>query len=480
MEQDQNPEIVIVDRKGNEHVFPAGTDPKMAASRVRAATERAGGGTAPGELGGKPYTGEESTPPVRTLGGFLGNIPGSATRFVSNTVDAFAGMFNPNPEKNSLAMVGRVMLGINDKLGITRSGHEAYADAVWGSLKDRYGSIDAIRKTAYEDPVGFAADVSALVTGAGGAVKATGALPKLASTLTAVGDASNPVRLVSGPAGTLARQAGITAADVTVRPMARLRRGQMTNREIAKTIVDNGLITSDRAGMMADRAFNESSRLAANSSAQMSTQALTSYPRTSARLSERVPANPGLYALDELQQAQRAELAPSLTAQELLAKGREMDRVSNETHRARDMGHEVNPVTSLANEEFGNNARVWLRENVPGIQASQDRSRRMTDAQRALSEAEDRPSDLTRKLALLAAGGGAASGEPIAGLGTSAAILALNSPKVGATVGTALNYAGKAGQYPAVTRGVLYETLLRDALLQKLRDAATQNQTPIR
>lgn len=47
-------------------------------------------------------------------------------------------------------------------------GQEEYAEAVWKVVVDRYGSAEAFRKTAKEDPVGLMADLSTAIAAAGG------------------------------------------------------------------------------------------------------------------------------------------------------------------------------------------------------------------------------------------------------------------------------------------------------------------------
>lgn len=49
---------------------------------------------------------------------------------------------------------------------------ENIADSAWEwAVVNRYGSLDAAKRTAYEDPVGFISDIATLVTWVGGAVK---------------------------------------------------------------------------------------------------------------------------------------------------------------------------------------------------------------------------------------------------------------------------------------------------------------------
>lgn len=108
------------------------------------------------------------------VGGTLKNAPGSAVRLVGDTVGAVANIFNPNMEKNTVANLGKLAVGTaqyfdpTDMLG-TR--YEDTAKAAGNYYKGKYGSFDAIKNTIYNDPIGAVADVAAVATGVGGAIK---------------------------------------------------------------------------------------------------------------------------------------------------------------------------------------------------------------------------------------------------------------------------------------------------------------------
>lgn len=62
--------------------------------------------------------------------------------------------------------------GIVWMLASTVKWAEKIADSAWEwAVVNRYGSLDAAKRTAYEDPVGFISDIATLVTWVGGAVK---------------------------------------------------------------------------------------------------------------------------------------------------------------------------------------------------------------------------------------------------------------------------------------------------------------------
>jgi hypothetical protein len=97
----------------------------------------------------------------RTLSGFASNIPGS-----------FAGLFEPLLDLPGTAKGTALSIaGLIEKMSGTDLGQAKYADAVGQALMERYGSWDAIKKTAYEDPVGLVADAAGVITGLGGVVR---------------------------------------------------------------------------------------------------------------------------------------------------------------------------------------------------------------------------------------------------------------------------------------------------------------------
>jgi hypothetical protein len=67
--------------------------------------------------------------------------------------------------------MGDTVLGLVSKAIPGHQQSEETFDAVFQDLKNRYGGWDAVKQTAYTDPVGFAADVASVLTGVGGAVK---------------------------------------------------------------------------------------------------------------------------------------------------------------------------------------------------------------------------------------------------------------------------------------------------------------------
>jgi len=127
-----------------------------------------------------------------SIGKTVKNIPGSALRFGGDIASA---VFNPIETGKAL---GGVAIGAVQKLIPGRQGQEEKIEAVGQFFKERYGGIENIKKTLQEDPVGFAADISAFLTGGGAAIRGVGAVTK-ASKVAQVGSAIQKVGLATEP-----------------------------------------------------------------------------------------------------------------------------------------------------------------------------------------------------------------------------------------------------------------------------------------
>lgn len=97
----------------------------------------------------------------------VSNIPGSAKNLVTGLWDAAT-----NPIDTAKGAYG-LLSGVNQKMtpGFMRESlpqpinYKPVADAAIQGVKDRYGSIDAARDTAIQDPVGMGLDVATVGTG---------------------------------------------------------------------------------------------------------------------------------------------------------------------------------------------------------------------------------------------------------------------------------------------------------------------------
>ena len=177
----------------------------------------------------------------RSAGGFAGNVIKSGYNVAKGVAGA---VMHPLDTATTLLDVGAGALqkavpqGVADFINKFDSNPEAavraskVANAVGGMYADRYGSVEGIKKTLYEDPVGAAADLSTILSLGAGAVRqapniAAGALkvagaPEMAATVARtapvaaeiatpvaeVGRAINPINAV--PLGFAGKMVGKT------------------------------------------------------------------------------------------------------------------------------------------------------------------------------------------------------------------------------------------------------------------------------
>jgi len=143
----------------------------------------------------------------KTLGGFAGNVVKSGGRAVGGVVSSAVNVLNPNADKNTLVGMGRLASGAAQLLDPTEGNkiakeipgiglfgnNEQTARNVGSFYNQRYGGLDKIGNTLYNDPIGVAMDVSTVAGGAGAlATKAAGLATKGA---TAVSLSSNAAKL---------------------------------------------------------------------------------------------------------------------------------------------------------------------------------------------------------------------------------------------------------------------------------------------
>lgn len=124
-----------------------------------------------------------------TLTSAVKNAPASAVKFAKDLVQPII-----HPVETAEA-IGNLGAGLLQKVGfLSGSDKEKYADAVGRFFVDRYGSVENVKKTIAEDPIGTLADLSLVLTGGGAAAaRAPGVAGKVGETVRAVGNAVDPV-----------------------------------------------------------------------------------------------------------------------------------------------------------------------------------------------------------------------------------------------------------------------------------------------
>ena len=207
-------------------------------------------------------------PSGRSVGGFLSNIPSSAGRLASGIADMVMSPIDTASNimdigagalQNALpkAFVDFVNSGDSPEKAASVKRAVDAANAMGGFLKERYGSLDKIKTTLYDDPVGAAADLSILFTGGGAAATRVatasrgpivagamrglpgmedaasfaGALTTTGKALTAAGEYTNPLNAVMP----VARVAGNIALAVPG-----VQRGVDVSKATAKKVIGTG------------------------------------------------------------------------------------------------------------------------------------------------------------------------------------------------------------------------------------------------
>lgn len=162
----------------------------------------------------------------RSAAGFMGNIVKSGVRTVGELGSALVNTVNPDMEKNTVANLGKLVLGTLQYIDPTQAlgtKYEKNAKAVGQFYIDRYGGVDKIMNTLYNDPVGMALDVASVLSGAGGALKASGSVSKVAG-LTKVGNAFTKAAEFVDPISALAKGGGKLASGTRSRLASGLER----------------------------------------------------------------------------------------------------------------------------------------------------------------------------------------------------------------------------------------------------------------
>lgn len=212
--------------------------------------------------------------------GFVGNVISSAFNNAKDIGSAIVNTVNPNMEKNTIMNMSKLAQGAGQLLDPTRGNKlvqasnkvtshilpfmrpflnpknenlEQMPKNVGKFYADRYGSLDKIKQTAYNDPVGVGLDVATVATGVGGLAKggATAAaragqmgvasnLAKTGSALTKVGTMADPFMM---------------GAKVAAKPFSMMSRplGKVGSRLSSESILTRGLGNPQRQAKMAQR-----------------------------------------------------------------------------------------------------------------------------------------------------------------------------------------------------------------------------------
>lgn len=157
-----------------------------------------------------------------SIGGFINNIGTSAENLVTSTASAIA---HPIDTAKGMYQLGS---GVISKFIPGRQKSEDTADAVGKFYKDRYGGVENIKNTLYNDPIGALADVSTVISGVGAGAGLAGKVGT-ASKLSKVASLTDPL------------QATVKAVGATTRPLTKFFPKMIENLPKADDLVMRGV-----------------------------------------------------------------------------------------------------------------------------------------------------------------------------------------------------------------------------------------------
>jgi len=128
------------------------------------------------------------TNPFETVSGAMDVAAGGLQNALPKSVVDFVNQFETNPEAAQRAVQA--------------------ANAAGGMVKERYGSMDAIKNTLATDPVGAAGDLSLLFSGGAGVAAKTPMLAKAAPALRTAASVTDPLNLAAKAGGKMYDLAG--------------------------------------------------------------------------------------------------------------------------------------------------------------------------------------------------------------------------------------------------------------------------------
>lgn len=168
----------------------------------------------------------------KTIAGFVQNAKGSAGNFLSGIGNAIA---HPLDTAANVAGLG---VGMGE-LALAKAGvdpasmspeaqnHMNLARGVIDFYKNRYGGVQNVLDTAYQDPVGVASDLSAVLGGGGAALKA-GGFAKAAKAANTASKALNPLTLPLTAAAKASRAVAVPLMESALGTTAKDRAYGMT------------------------------------------------------------------------------------------------------------------------------------------------------------------------------------------------------------------------------------------------------------
>ncbi len=317
--------------------------------------------------------------------------------------------------------------------------------AAGAGLKNRYGGIEQVKNTLYNDPVGVAADASMLMDPAAGLAKA-GGLTKTATGLAKAGELANPMHAIGAVAEPLARGVANTVVRGTLRAPAEIRNDFGGSKAIADAVLNNRVYSEASSGQKLDKSVAKADTMLADAQAAGTpgvmrgriAQAVLQEPKDTAKLRVRLgkpDATPAL--VDEAKGIFRNN-PMEIPLTDAQAMKREAQALAYEA------GADNNSIGKAAEKAKAKALRSGIENRAPAVGPVNEQSEGLLGAKLAFGKAEDRPRALTNFLSILGGAGGFAGGGPLGAIAVPALMKAMDSPRLGAMAGIGINEFGKA------------------------------------
>lgn len=324
--------------------------------------------------------------------------------------------------------------------------------ALMAALNKRYGSVDALLGTAYNDPVGMASDLSLLFGGAARLAKLAGAT-RTADAMRTTATVANPLAIPSQ----LAQTTGRAAYGAAINPSRRIRQGfpgavdEGYRRNVLPT--EGGLTKTENA---LEASAGKTDQLIARANAAgaprvTAGQITPAFDEPLAKNALRLKVG----AADEGPhlRARRAQVKQQLQFGQPLTKAnpikREAQTLADTAFRAQERGALIKDLDALADLKVAQAYRKAIETNaasvgIRDIAQSNERTQSLIGLAQALEDATNQPSRLTHLMATLGGIGGATgAGLPGGAAAYAAARIATAKPVMAAT-GIAVGKGGSA------------------------------------
>jgi hypothetical protein len=407
-----------------------------------------------------PEKSAEPAKEAKSVGGFLSNLATSGGRFIKDTVTGLPSMAkmavrgahmvaNPAAEAGTFGALGEVAPGVLSAAG--------------KALGDRYGGMEQIKNTLYNDPVGVASDISTVMMPAKAGLKA-GGFAKLAKAAGAIGEATNPMRAVGAVAEPIAHGAANLAVRTTLRPPAAVRGDFGGSKGIADAVLKDRVFSEANAQKKLSGSVERADQLLADAQAagtggvprRAVADAVIGTPKDTAKLRARLgeaDQSPELMKMAKDILRKNPKKIPLLDSQ---AMKRESQALAYES------GVDNKSVNKAAQIEKAKALRAGIESKVPEVGPVNEQSQRLIGSKLAFTAAEDRPRALTPLLSILGGGVGFAGG----GVGGAALVpllmKAIDSPRAGAMAGIGMNEFGKGINAQSLRKAALLAQMLGD------------------